>query len=284
MQPGPNTAPDPTAGVESDRPLDPCIHREPPLTPAGLLARPALIATLGAVFALMAIAAALSGGKLLLTWDEPLQHFVEGARTPALNRFFLQVSSLGSTMTVLTLGTGTALLVWHRCRAVATMIVVAMLSRPLLEFTLKLLVSRDRPDLEQLVPGHGFSFPSGHPLAAVAFWGLLPVVVTVYTRRRAIWWASVVVSAALILLIGASRVYLGVHWFSDVFASMILAGFFLLGVEWVLRRQHRRYPCERTEWPLDEVDSADQLDSPDELATSPELQPVGAEAQLEARH
>ena len=108
------------------------------------------------------------------------------------------------------------------------------MARPLLEFTLKEVVSRDRPDLSRMVDGTGFSFPSGHVMAAVALWGLLPVVVGLYTRRRALWWASVAVSGTIIVLVAASRVYLGVHWFSDAVAGLLLGSFFLLGVEAVL--------------------------------------------------
>ena len=47
----------------------------------------------------------------------------------------------------------------------------------------------------------------------------------------------------LILAIGASRTYLGVHWLSDVVAGFIVGAFFLRGAEWLLARQHRRRPC-----------------------------------------
>ena len=120
-----------------------------------------------------------------------------------------------------------------------------MLSRPLLEFTLKASVGRDRPDLERLVAGNGPSFPSGHVMAAVALWGLVPLVVALYTPHRRVWWATVLGSGSLIMAIGASRIYLGVHWFSDVVGGLIVGAFFLLGVEWVLVRRHRRDPCTR---------------------------------------
>jgi hypothetical protein len=80
-------------------------------------------------------------------------------------------------------------------------------------------------------------------MAAVALWGMLPVIVSLYTRRRGLWWASVVVSAVMVLGIAASRVYLGVHWFSDVTGGLVFGTFFLLGVEAVLTRQHARHPC-----------------------------------------
>ena len=49
-----------------------------------------------------------------------------------------------------------------------------------------------------------------------------------------IWWTSVVISGIVIVLVAASRVYLGVHWFSDAVAGLLLGSFFLLGVEALL--------------------------------------------------
>ena len=122
-------------------------------------------------------------------------------------------------------------------------LLLATFSRPLLEAGIKLLISRDRPDFDRLVTGTGYSFPSGHVMAAVALWGLMPLVVSLYTRRRWLWWLSVAVSGGVILGIAVSRVYLGVHWFSDVTAGLIVGTFFLLAVETLLARQHTRYPC-----------------------------------------
>jgi undecaprenyl-diphosphatase len=222
------------------------VHTAPPFTPSSvLLRRRRLLFALGALLVALATAAALGNGQALLTWDEPIQRGVEANRTPALNDLFLMLSRLGSTIVVLVLGTLGAILTWRRCRAVATALLVATFARPAIEFIVKGLVSRDRPDLDRLVAGTGYSFPSGHVMAAFALWGLLPVVVALYTHRRSIWWASVAVSATLIAGIAASRVYLGVHWFSDVTAGLVVGTFFLLGVDTVLVRAHRRYPCQQ---------------------------------------
>jgi undecaprenyl-diphosphatase len=194
----------------------------------------------------LAVGAFINGGSLLLHWDEPIQRAVEDARSSGLTSIVKRISFLGSTTAVLTLGTVLAAVSWRRCRAVATVVLIATFSRPLLEFTLKAIVDRDRPDLERLVNGTGPSFPSGHVMAAAALWGLAPLVVTLYTRNRRIWWATTIASAVLILAIGASRTYLGVHWLSDVVAGFIVGAFFLRGAEWLLARQHRRRPCAAT--------------------------------------
>jgi undecaprenyl-diphosphatase len=214
------------------------------MTPASfLLPRPRLLLGLAILFCSLAVAAAMDHGVALLTWDEPIQRVVENARTPWLDDFFLNVSLLGSTKVVLTLGAAAAVVAWWRCRALAAAIALATVSRPLLEFTLKILVGRDRPDLERMVHGEGPSFPSGHVMAAVALWGLLPLLVALVTRRRWVWWTSVIVSGSLIVLIAASRTYLGVHWFSDITGGLVLGSFFLLGVETALKHGHRWRPC-----------------------------------------
>lgn len=220
------------------------VHFDPPLTPAtALLPRRRLLIALGVLLGILAISAAVANGQLLLTWDEPIQHRVESSRTSLLDELFLAFSFLGSTVAVLTLGTVATLLTWRRCRAVALAVGFATFSRPLIEFCLKATVGRDRPNLERLVNGQGPSFPSGHVMAAVALWGLLPVIVALYTQRRALWWTSVAVAATLIAGIAASRVYLGVHWFSDVTGGLVVGAFFLLAVEHVFHRAHSRYPC-----------------------------------------
>src|SRR5690606_22175111 len=81
------------------------IHAELPATPSSvLLSRPRLVAGLFAAFVTLATGAALWGGELLLTWDEPIQRSVESRRTAFLDDLFLSISRLGSTIPVLVLG------------------------------------------------------------------------------------------------------------------------------------------------------------------------------------
>jgi undecaprenyl-diphosphatase len=222
----------------------PCLHRHPPLTPLGFFrARRRLLVAIGVGFAFFALSAAIANAWLLRRWDVPIQRFVEDNRSDWLDTFFLTVSRFGSTVVVLALGAALTLLTWRRCRAVAIAIAIATVARPLLEFTVKVLVGRDRPDFERMVAGNGPSFPSGHVMAAIALWGLLPLVVGLFTRNRALWWASAGVSGFMIVTIAMSRVYLGVHWPSDIFAGLLLGTFFLLGIEYVVVRAHALSGC-----------------------------------------
>ena len=78
----------------------------------------------------------------------------------------------------------------------------------------------------------GHSFPSGHPLATAASWCMLPLVVALYTRRRVVWWSVAIGVWTLAVLVAVSRVWLGVHWASDVVAGLALA---VLGIALVER-------------------------------------------------
>lgn len=233
------------------RPLPGGLHGHPPLTPAAVLLRwrftlPLLLAG----FLTLAVLARVNGGGALLSWDRPIQRWAEAHRGDDLNSVFNAISQLGG-LTVVTLGLILLLyLVYRRCHPLGTVLLVAVIARPPLEWTLKEMVGRERPDFERLVPGVGNSFPTGHVMAAVALWGLVPPVVALLSHRRTLWWVSVALSGTVVLAVGASRVYLGVHWFSDVVGALLLGSLYLLAVEWLLEWHHDRRGCE----PLDEAE------------------------------
>lgn len=199
------------------------------------------------VFVFLAIAASVDGGSMLRRWDEPVTRFLMDLRSPGLDGIVKALSSLGGVTVVSLLLVLLLLLVWHECRSLALVLLVASVGRPLLEWTLKALIDRPRPDLGRLVPGNGPSFPSGHVMAAIAIWGLLPPVVALVSGRRAAWWWSVAISATVILVVAFTRVYLGVHWMSDVVGALVLGALYLLAVEWLLDWHHRRQPCPQME-------------------------------------
>lgn len=94
---------------------------------------------------------------------------------------------------------------------------------------LKNIFDRPRPVLEQMVDVSGFSFPSGHAMFSLSFYGLLIYIVWRHVANKTIRFLITGVLTLLIFLIGISRIYLGVHYASDVFAGFA-AGFIWLVV------------------------------------------------------
>jgi membrane-associated phospholipid phosphatase len=182
-------------------------------------ARPWVLPLLVAAFIAMAVLAAVDA----LPWDRAITHAVIRSRTPFRDDLARKISLLGSTKIVLAVSAALALSAVRRSPRLAVAIIIIAIARPLSEFALKELVGRDRPVGNQLVNGRGPSFPSGHPYAAAASWGLIPLVVVLYTRKPAIWWTSTIIVWTIVILVAASRVWLGVHWATDVVASVILA-------------------------------------------------------------
>jgi undecaprenyl-diphosphatase len=80
-------------------------------------------------------------------------------------------------------------------------------------------------------------------MAAAALWLMVPVVLSLYTSSRRLWWASVVASVAAVGLIGASRVYLDVHWATDVVGGVLAAAMLLAGLDTGFRIVHGRRLC-----------------------------------------
>ena len=93
----------------------------------------------------------------------------------------------------------------------------------LLNLILKEVVQRPRPDGFRLIAETGYSFPSGHSMVSMGFYGLLAWMVWHYEKDRFVKWLGVAGFGTVVLLVGLSRVYLGVHYASDVIAGFCVS-------------------------------------------------------------
>jgi undecaprenyl-diphosphatase len=97
-----------------------------------------------------------------------------------------------------------------------------------LNFALKEIVQRPRPEGFRLIAETGYSFPSGHSMVAVAFYGFLIWLILRYEEDRLQRWIWSLALFFVVIMIGVSRVYLGVHYFSDVVAGYCVAAVWLV--------------------------------------------------------
>jgi undecaprenyl-diphosphatase len=118
----------------------------------------------------------------------------------------------------------------------ALLAVGAMLGEFLIVTILKRLIHSTRP-LNGIIPETGFSFPSGHATAAVVFLGLLTYLIWKHFKSRNWRILSGVFLASISLLVGFSRIYLNVHWLSDVLGAYALGVFWLTFSIWAFQLQ-----------------------------------------------
>ena len=140
------------------------------------------------------------------------------------------ITNLGGTMVVIPVLALTALYVHvrHGTREVWLFVAVVGIGQLLINNLLKLVVDRDRPQLDQLVTAAGSSFPSGHSCAAAATWAAVALLLG-RGRSRSVRAALAAGAFLIAFLVATSRAMLGVHWLTDVTAGVALGwGWFLL--------------------------------------------------------
>jgi membrane-associated phospholipid phosphatase len=168
----------------------------------------------------------------ILSLDIAITRSFQQDQAPWLRITMLVISYPGSSLLLPALVILTAVFFWavgYRLEAVF----VGGLSTVslLLNLLLKVQVSRPRPtaNLVHIIQAAlGYSFPSGHVMAYMAYWGLLfSFGVILFEGRH--WWRTILLttSAAFVVLIGPSRVYLGDHWASDVLGAYLIGGVLL---------------------------------------------------------
>lgn len=190
-------------------------------------------------FAALALIARFAD-TLLLHVDRPIHYEVLESREGWLNQAMAMISLLGTRYVIGLFLVGLAgwVLITGRCRKALFVLVAAFVANFALEAILKQTIARPRPDTLRLVPGNGPSFPSGHVVATVGFYGVLAVVAWKSTWQRWARAGAYLAASAVILAVGYSRIYLGVHWFSDVMGGFLVGTIFVLGVTRFLRGHH----------------------------------------------
>jgi undecaprenyl-diphosphatase len=168
------------------------------------------------------------------------------SQAPWLSTFMVAVSYLGNTASLFTLLIAlTALAFWlFRLRLEALTVIFVCLSSSLLNVGIKLLIARPRP-AEPLVSviqhATGNSFPSGHVMSYVAYWGLL-FTFSIMLFKNWPWWRVLllIISGLFVVLVGPSRIYLGDHWASDVLGAYLFEGLWLWLCLWLYLKLKER--------------------------------------------
>ena len=183
-----------------------------------------------ALWCFVALADAVSDRAAITQFDVTVDDALHARATPSGIMVARLLSDIGSPIAMTMLMIVVAIILWVRDeRLLFTTWLAAFIGGSVLDQALKLLFHRSRPTFQTpIIVAHGFSFPSGHAMGSLIGFGVLAYLMIRLTRRESL--RVTIIGAAIVLVIGIgfSRLYLGVHFFSDVVAG------YAAGIVWLV--------------------------------------------------
>jgi len=190
-----------------------------------------ILAWAGLTAVLFAVGVGVTHSSPVNAFDRHVTSVVVAHRTPALNAVMKVVTWLGSWVALVATGILLAFLAFRRRLPVVAVIlgIVAWAGESSGVTLAKNLVQRSRPPQDvRLVSAHGWSWPSGHTAVAIVVFTTLALVVAAIAESAAYRALAWVLAVTAVLAVAFSRVELGVHWTTDVAASTVFVGAWLL--------------------------------------------------------
>jgi membrane-associated phospholipid phosphatase len=199
-----------------------------------------LLLSLGFMFLFAKLAKELLDDELKI-FDQMVGGFINHMHSPLTTQIMKGITMLGSPTIMIFL----ALVTWFYLRKTknhywdSNMVIIALVGSWIVNEILKWFFHRSRPEIVHLVKAAGYSFPSGHAMVSFVFYGMLAYLTWINIGTRKLRYLVTITLLLLVLAIGISRIYLGVHYPSDVLAGFSAGGFWLVGC--ILGLQSIRY-------------------------------------------
>jgi undecaprenyl-diphosphatase len=178
--------------------------------------------------------------------DEEIITYVRTLEHPIVTKGMKALSFVGNTWPVIIISILLLSLIYklYRKRDEVILFIIVSLGSTGINQLFKYSFKRERPLFEPLVTESGYSYPSGHSMAALTLYGIVTFLFWRHIKSALGRTLLVIFSTVMILAIGTSRVYLRVHFPSDVLGAYLLSGFWLFLTIWVYQyikeRQHNR--------------------------------------------
>lgn len=151
---------------------------------------------------------------------------VKGMRNPILTNVLKIITNLGSAFALITITILSLIILKNK--KIGLCITINLALSTILNLLLKNIIQRPRPEGYRLIEETGFSFPSGHSMVNTAFYGLLIYLIIKNVKNQKLKYSLSLLISILILSIGFSRIYLGVHYTSDVLAGFLISIAYLI--------------------------------------------------------
>ena len=155
---------------------------------------------------------------------------IEKLRNPKLTTFMKLVTKLSNTEFIISLAVVLILIFSYfiKNKKLGISLSINLVGVATLNQFLKMIFQRERPVGYRLIEMTGYSFPSGHAMVSMAFYGLLIYIIHRLVKNKVLKNLLIVLNVFIIILVGISRIYLGVHYFSDVIAGYCISVIYLL--------------------------------------------------------
>ncbi len=183
--------------------------------------------TIGSLWLFTKLSKDILAQESLYGLDLWIYNYVTLVHTETLTQIFFFITNLFSSLNIFLLAIGLLLaLLLKRKWEHAYILVFSLLGGVIVETLLKLIIQRERP-LPSLITETGFSFPSGHATMSTIF--LVLLIYAYKNEIKSLCWRNIFIALAVggFFAVAISRVYLGVHWASDVIAGIALGLFWL---------------------------------------------------------
>ena len=170
-------------------------------------------------------------------WDEDALTAFQSFRSGWLDDAAIAASSFGHVAVAVLSIVMLPIVLWAVRRRADSLAALLVLAADALNQGLKVVVDRPRPEFSLLTSSPSSpAFPSGHSFHAIVLFGLLIVIAGELIKPPRIRRGIQALLCVVILAVGASRVYLGVHWPSDVIGAYVIGGLSLVAILWVRKK------------------------------------------------
>ncbi|NIK70548.1 MULTISPECIES: phosphatase PAP2 family protein [unclassified Paenibacillus] len=173
--------------------------------------------------------AQLVSGQRIAVFDNNVTDAIRGVRSDAMTVVMRVFTELGSEfMVILIVIAFSSLFAFIGYRRELIFYLGVIVSSALLNLVLKTIFQRARPDINRIIEASGFSFPSGHSMSAFTLYGITIYFLWKHLKYRWMRAAVILVGVVIIAMIGISRIYLGVHYPSDVIGGYLVSAAWLM--------------------------------------------------------
>lgn len=178
-----------------------------------------------ALILLVIITITLLSGKII-SLDTKIHNIIINLRKEKLTDIMIIITNICSTYSLI--GISLLSLIFIKNKKIPILIILNLISATLLSQIFKFVIKRERPIGINLIEESGYSYPSGHSMVSMAFFGLIAYLIYKKIKNKFNKLISIIALLIIIFLIGFSRIYLGVHYISDVIAGFLTAITYLM--------------------------------------------------------